>query len=353
MSEPLITTLSVSFDGETVDEWNNGEGLVLERHIGFTGLKRGIAFRQYPQCPAKLVCTYGTISDLPEYRVSDETELVVFSGSATASLKRPQAESVVVESISGTAFDETGKLIYPIVNYDTVKQQLVSDKPFYGAVRVSYQAPYLLYFYEFTTRIDLNYQSTTMYGDDEIHAFYKKNHASLKMDMSFKLKEQWMPFYTVYTKIVLDELGTWEYPMNWETADFNNRKKSPDDPTKTKRDIGTFGTWSSYELNPDMSFTDERVHQIGEFDFIGRVRTSTPNDILTVQWPYFSSGLSFHDLGARDLIRFHLKFAPKPTWKQSMSYPEQNLFDAYYSINKNDIFEELQDDYPNIMKEGE
>ena len=350
MTEPLISTLNVAFSGEETDVWKNGEGLVLERHKGFTGLKKGLAFRQYPQCPARLVCTYGTISEIPEYRVSDETELVLFSGSTTATLKKPLAENVSIKRVAGAAFDEFGNSVYPSIQYDTETHQLVSDKLFYGAVKVNYQAPYLLYFYEFTTRVDLNYQSVTMYGDDEIHAFYKKQHASLKMNMSFQMKEQWMPLYTVSSKIVLDDLGVWEYPLNWEGVDTANERKAPDDPTKSTRPPGTFGIWSNYEISPDMSFTDERVHQIGEYDFIGRVRTRIPNDILTVQWPYFSSGLSFFELGRRNLIRFHLKFASKPTWKQSMSYPEQNLFDAYFSIDQDEIYEDLKKDYPNIKK---
>lgn len=354
MSESLVSTLTVSFDPDLIkDRWNNGAGLALERHIGFTGLKPGIPFRQYPQCPAKLVCSHGTISEIPELRVSDEKEVVVFSGSDTASLKRSLVTSVVVSVVSGVSFDENGDVVYPVVTYDSQKNTLVSDKKFYGAVSVSYKAPYLLYFYEFATEYDPISSATTIFGDDTIHAFYKKNHAELKMEMDFKLTSQWLPLYRVTTKIVLDELGVWEYPLNWDGVDTRNYSLKQDDPNREQRPTGVFPGWSTHEIDPDRSFTDERVHQTGEYDAMGRIRTYTPNEILSVNDPYWGqSDMSFSGLARMGLIKFSLKWATKPTWKKSMSYSEKHWFDAFLSIDAKKIREELEDDYPNIKFEG-
>lgn len=353
MSELIVSTLTVSYDPDAEkDQWNNGEGLSLERHTGFTGLKTGIPFRQYPQCPANLVSSHGTITKTPEYRVSDETEVVVFSGSNTASLKRSVATSVQADVVSGVSFDETGKVVYPTVTYDESKNQLVSDIAFYGAVNVTYQAPYSLHFYEFETEQSV-LGGTTIYSD-KIHAFYKKNHAELEMAMEFNLTSQWLPLYKVTSQIVLDELGVWEYPPNWATTDTANKTKTQDDPNRTERPEGEFPGWTTHKIDPNMSFTDDRVHQIAEYDILGRIRISTPNEIIDVQEPYWSSVITFYSLANRNppLVQFHLKWATKPTWKKSMSYSEQNWMDAFLSIDSNKIKAELEADYPNIKKDG-
>ena len=345
MSEVIASTLSVTFDSG-----DGSNGLLLERHIGFTGLAIGVPIRLYPPCEAKLVCAYGRISDLPESRVSDENEVVTFSGSKTANLKKPGATNVSIEMLRQISFDENGNVIYPTVTFDYANQQLISDKAFYGAVRVTYQCAYYLYFYLFATN-DYDRGGAVLYGDDTIHAFYRKNHAELKMENSFKKVSQWLPLYTVTSNIVLDDHGVWEYPMNWEGTDQANKTKTQDDPNRAKRGKGTFPGYSDYEIDPDMSFTDERVHQTGKYDYLGFVRVDIPNEILTPQEP-FSNAYTFQQLGRMNKIRFHLKFASKPVWKKGMSYDEMHWIQAWASIDKTAIYEELKEDYPNIIKEG-
>lgn len=345
MSEVIASTLAVTFDSG-----DSSNGLLLERHIGFTGFSIGVPIRLYPPCEAKLVCAYGRISDLPESRVSDEKEVVTFSGSKTAKLKKPGATNVSIEILRQVSFDENGDVVYPKVSFDAKEQQLVSDKAFYGAVKVTYQSAYYLYFYIFATN-DYDFGGSVLYGDDTIHAFYKKNHAELKMDNSFKKVSQWLPLYTVTSKIVLDEKGIWEYPMNWENIDNSNRKMTQDDPNRAERGMGKFPGYTSYEIDPDMSFTDERVHQTGQYDCFGFVRVQMPNEILTPQEPYNTSW-SFQELGRANLVRFHLKFASRPTWKKGMSYSEMHWIQAWASIDKTAIHNELKEDYPRIVKEG-
>lgn len=345
MSEVLASTLSVTFE-----PGDGSHGLLLERHIGFTGLSIGVPFRLYPPCEAKLVCAYGRISDIPESRVSDEKEVVTFSGSKTANLKKPGATNVSIEILRQVSFDENGDVIYPTVTFDTKTQQLVADQAFYGAVKVTYQCAYYLYFYLFATN-DYDFGGSVLYGDDTIHAFYLKNHAELKMDNSFKKISQWLPLYTVTSKIVLDEKGVWEYPMNWESVDNTNKTLTQDNPNRADRGMGKFPGYTSYEIDPDQSFTDERVHQTGKYDYAGFVRVDMPNEILTVQEPYNNSW-SFQELGRANLVRFHLKFASKPTWKKGMSYSEMHWIQAWASIDKTAIHNELKEDYPGIVKDG-
>lgn len=355
MTEPLVSTLTVSYSSsETDSTGETGNGLALERHFGFTGFKRGIPFRQYPPVPAKLVCSKGTIDPTPEYRSSDENEVVIFSGSKTANLKRPQATAVTYSMISDIAFNENGDVVYPVITFDADENALVSNVAFYGGVNVRYQAPYLLYFYEFKTDIDPVSNGVTFYGGDVIHAFYKKHHAELTMEMDFKRSQQWLPFYTVTTKIVLDELGIWEYPKNWETADQSNYLKKQDDPSRTNRGMGLFPDWSTYAIDPDLSFTDTRVHQIGEYDVMGRVRSSIPNNILHIQEPYWGSSnyLDFAHFASLELIQFNFELASRPTWKRGMSFSERAWIDAWLSIDLNEIIEDLKRDYPHIKKNG-
>jgi len=349
MSELITATLNVSYASENNTD---GKGLTLELHKGFTGMTVGIAFRQYPQCNAKLVCSYGTFSDFPQYQVSNEKEVVVFSGSSTANLKRPAAENVSVELIRSVAYSTEGDVVIPNVTFDSDKQQLVSDIAFYGAVHVTYQAPYLLHFYIFKTEYDPVMQQTSLFGDDVIHAFYKTQHAELKMENNFVLKEQWMPLYKITSKVVLDDLGIWEYPPSWESVDNANYSKKQDDPSRQKRPDGSFGSYSSHVIDPDMSFTDTRVHQIGEYDFVGRVKTSSPNDILGIQEPYWEHFNSFDSLARAGYLKWHLQFAQKPTWKRSMNYSEQVWMEAWASIDKDDLEEELKHDFYNLVVDG-
>lgn len=351
MTEPLVSTLTVSYASK---DDSTGSGLALERHFGFTGFKRGIPFRQYPPVPAKLVCSKGLISDIPEYRSSDEQEVVIFSGSKTATLKRPQATSVVSYLISEVAFDENGDVVYPKITFDADQNALVSNVAFYGGVNVRYQAPYLLYFYEFNTDIDPISGGVTIYGGDVIHAFYRKHHAELTMDMDFKKSQQWLPFYKVTTKIVLDDLGIWEYPKNWESADQSNYSKKQDDPSRVNRGMGLFPNWSTYAIDPDLSFTDTRVHQVGEYDVLGRVRSSIPNNILSLQEPYWSASSSsdFAHFAELELIQFNFELASRPTWKPGMKFSERAWIDAWLSIDLNEIIEDLKRDYPHIKKDG-
>ena len=339
MSE-LMSTLLIPFDAES----SGNDSISLELHRGFAGLRTGVAFRLYPQVEARLVCEYGTIS-LGQQRFSDENELVVFTGSATANLKRPLAINVGL-SVVTVALDESGNLANPVLSWDEGNQQVVADRGFYGAVRAKYQAPYSLHHYQFRTEFNPATSQTTIYKDT-IHAFYRTATASLEMNVGIDAALEWRPLYKITRRVVTDELATWECPPNWASHDANSKGKAPDDPSIPSRPVGSFGDWSGHEIDPDHSFTDERQHLFAEFNRLGRLRIS--ERLVEVLEPYKRSGLSFQVLADRGLVQFWLEKTGKPTYKPSQGN-EAGWMEAYQSFDWAEILAELNSDYPNIKK---
>ena len=348
MSNRKSTALTVEFQTELTSQ---SDKIELDHHSGFTGLKRGIPFRYYGRSGVKLACSYGTISQIPELRVSDEKEVVSFSGDRTASLKRPIAVSVSCSLVAGLAFDVRGNSVHPVITWNSGKQQLESDIVFYGAADVVYQAPYELYFYEFFTA-PITGGGVTLYGNDTIHAFRGKAHATLDMKMDFDIKSTWMPCFEVITKIVLDAQGTWEYPINWRGVDQENKGKNLDDASRKARPMGTFPNYTAYEIDPDNSFTDRRIHLIGTYDILGRVRTERFHEMMIPQAPYrYNSNRSFYDLAQGGLIFFSLEWAKKPDWKPGMTFDERSWAQAYLSIDKVEILNDLTRQFPGLTSE--
>ena len=335
------SSLVVSFDSES----HSNDGISLELHRGFAGLRTGIPFRVYPQVEARLVCEFGTIS-LGQQRYSDENELVVFAGSATANLKRPLAINVSLEFIS-VAWDESGSMETPVLSWDEENQQVVADRAFYGAIRARYDAPYNLHHYTFKTEFNPATSQTTIYKDT-ILAFYRTATASLEMNVGIDTSFEWRPLYKVTRRIVTDELATWEYPPNWANHDANSKGKSPDDPSIPSRPEGSYGEWTSHPINPDMAFTDERQHLFAEFNRLGRLRVS--ERLVEVLEPYKRSGLSFQSLADRGLVQFWFERIAKPTFLPSQSDHEADWYAAFQSFNWGEILEELQEDFPNIQE---
>ena len=334
-------SLVVSFDSES----HSNDGISLELHRGFAGLRTGIPFRVYPQVEARLICEFGTIS-LGQQRYSDENELVVFTGSATATLRRPLAINVSLEFVS-VAWDESGSMETPVLSWDEENQQVIADRPFYGAIRARYDAPYSLHHYQFRTEFDAGTSQTTIYADT-ILAFYRTATASLEMSMSVDASFEWRPLYKVTRRVVTDELGSWEYPPIWASHDANSKGKSPDDPSIPSRPVGSFGDWSTHTINPDMAFSDQRLHLFAEFNRLGRLRTS--ERLVEVEEPYKRSGLSFQVLADRGLIQFWFERIAKPEFLPSQSDHEADWYAAFQSFNWGEILEELNSDYPNIQE---
>ena len=334
-------SLVVGFDAES----NSNDSISLELHRGFAGLRTGIPFRVYPQIEARLICEYGTIS-AGQQRFSDENELVVFTGSATASLKRPVAINVVLELVN-VSFDDSGNPVTPVVWFDEGNQRVVADRAFYGAIRARYAAPYNLHHYQFKTEFNPATSQTTIYSDT-ILAFYRTATAELKMNVGIDASFEWRPLYKITRRIVTDELASWEYPPVWATHDANSKGKSPDDPSIPSRPVGSFGDWSTHTINPDMAFTDERLHLFAEFNRLGRLRTS--ERLVEVEEPYKRSGLSFQVLADRGLIQFWFERIAKPEFLPSQSDHEADWYAAFQSFNWGEILEELQEDFPNIQE---
>ena len=337
----ITSTLTIPFDSESTTT-----RITLERHSGFTGLKPGIPFRLYPQVDAKLICKHGTISPLPEYRYSTEKEVVAFSGSNTASLKRPLAINVELELIA-VSFDDSGNNITPSLVFDETQQLVIADKPFYGAVMATYQAPYSLYFYEFKTQFNLLNSQTTIYSDT-IYGFYRTSQASLPMNITIENESEWKDLYKITSRIVKDNNGTWEYPTDWAKTDVENKGISKDSEQFKKYPDGKYPDFSNYSVDPSMAFSDNRVHLVAEYNLYGRIRLTERQ--AEMYEPYVNNNLSFKQLASLGFIQFYLSKASKTQWRPSMKNTEKQWSDAFLSIDFNKILSELKYDYPNVKE---
>jgi hypothetical protein len=87
---------------------------------------------------------------------------------------------------------------------------------------------------------------------------------------------------------VLDAVGVWEYPPNWDSTYAANRQQLPD--ARSTFPQGQFPGYT-YTIDPDQSFTDERVHCIVKVNSIGSYQFVDFNNGGDGYWawadPYF------------------------------------------------------------------
>lgn len=281
--------------------------LALEMHHGPAAEYGFIPIRLYPPVEAKVRATRGT-AHLGEIRTEEVEEIISFSGSKTATLKRPGVTWAAFYSLQ-LAFDADGNEVYPALRYDAARGEVVADVAFYGAFRAVYRVDYRLVYYRY--EVDSLISGAVVLSLGMVYAFFQGASASIEIGMdsdSSFLTE----IYRVYSKIVLDPKGAWEMPPNWP-----NDGKFPTHPQVE-------------ELDPDNSFTDERKHRIGYI---------TKSGVLFSDW--FSAPNLNPEIGAGN---YHPKYFIK--WA---SAPDGSWTDAFDTVKKGDIQTELASVFPGLV----
>ncbi len=296
--------------------------LILEYHVGPHQQGRGIPLRLYPAVPAILRATRGTLES-GETRVEDVDEIVKFTGSATARLKRPAAYQIAFYDLS-VAYSLTGEVILPVLHYDADQDEIVADQPFYGGIRVTYRSNYNVLYYNptvtYTYYADGSIGSYTQYGT--AYAFYQNKAAIMDVDVTIQNKERYQEYYRIVSTIVLDADGAHEMPPNWPTD-------------------GAYPYFSSdYDLDPDNSLTEDRIHEVGFVDNIGIINNLLNRYYVSILPPYAQSGLTYHPV-------YHIKYA-QPNVNGLDSNETQMWQQAFASVNRTELFDDLSDKYDGL-----
>lgn len=319
MANTIKTTASVriGFEAQT-----SAPALTLEYHIGNFKFGRGVPVRLYPDVPAKLAATKGSATP-GESRVEAVEEVVAFSGK-TASLKRPRGFDFTITPVIDIAFDFDGNPVLPVVFYDADNDELVADIPFQGAVKAAYSAPYQLIYYvpdESYARQADGSILLSEWGYGTLYAFYQGESASLEMTVEEDTPAQWREVYRVVSDIVLDPDGAWEKPPGWD-----------DNPRDGSFPIG------SHRIDPDNSFTDERLHEIGDVSKIGEVSTIWRRFYAPLLDPYKTAGTSFTP-------KFYLRWAALPSAAED---PDGIWRAAFGRVDKAAVQAALSSRFPGI-----
>ena len=309
MSEKLVTTLTVSYEAEKRIETNHSKNkefadassfvIVLEQMsselssvLGAAQIKEDILyFKCFPSHDITIKASLGTATIASEKRIDSITDIVSFGGTSSSLLKYPNATEVTIEPLGEcirevvALKDESGfkkddikelKVVTPSFEFNQETNSIEVFDGFtsieiYGHCLVHYKSEYSLVEYRpnFNGLIERTSNDKRKKGkSDKLYAgtiyayrlFNKKTYAvSQDVDLDKVKSPEWA---RVYSKIVLDEDGSHESPEGWPT------NKELDDGVNFNKNNGND---PKPELDPDMSFTDTRVHLLITIDMFGNL----------------------------------------------------------------------------------
>lgn len=294
----------------------------------------------------------GEIRDIPGI----QRETLKFTNSNSASIKYPNA-TILSMTLLGTAVKRVKN------NYDeweiqdsypefTFKDQTVlASENFYGACMVDYTAQCKVLYYTPSYNIQSqtlgSYSITTTVGS--IFALKDDLVEVLDVQLDLKSTKDRVEFARVSSKIVLDSRGAWEFPDSWNSTYTSNKKKDPDQ--RSAYNIGTF-TGYSYQIDPDESFTDTRVHMIIYVDSSGHLTYEDYNNGGDGYWawynPYFGS--SNYD-PVYELTWSTAPGGEKASSAEAFQYDLNHTTwrDVFLKVDKNKIKEDMTKAFPNIV----
>ena len=353
MADLSLATLSVQFAEE-----DRGR-IILQQLLKRFNFNGDLVARCFFSEPVQYVASVGTAragEKLPQFVMG---EGVKFSGSERATLKYPGAFDVVIDtsrSVLMRKSERYGRTIFVRVNvgliYDEETESVVTEDglPVYGAASVTYQALYQLVYYRpevenlWWKYAGASFQLGTLF------AFNENAVATLDMELDMKDSPDWIEYARVFSKIVLDAKGVWEFPPNWKTVYQNNKQLQGDQ----RQDYPPDGTYpnTSQTVDGGNSFVDERVHLIVEVNSIGTLRYQDHNNGGDGYWaweqPYFGSSTYDPD--------YEIRFADPPGGSKATSAEDfkrsqnnRTWRTVFAGVNKSALIEKIQKEYPNSV----
>jgi hypothetical protein len=370
MTEALVATLNVAFTKDDGLGEDAGKNRIVLQQVTNRLVNGILTARCFPSSGVQFKASVGSIEPR-EVRSWSAWESIKFSDSSEGQLKLPGATNValntdtmvlmrkVVNPYGDTTIQPAlGAQVVWDATDEKVKVQTSLGEPIkvYGACFVQYTALYRMLYYQ------PNANETPVGGGNysfvwttgTIFGYNNYTVETLEMELDIKDAPEWVEFGRVTSNIVLDENGVWEYPENWLDTYQANKDKLPDRKTDFQNP-GTFSYFTnSYTIDPDQSFTDERVHCIIKVNTTGAIQYEDFNnggDGYTFwNMPYFA--LDYQP-------RYTCKFSNPPGGKKASSaedfqYDVNNRTwrDVFLSVDKNSIKSRLRDEYPDIRDDN-
>lgn len=301
----------------------------------------------------KVKPSIGTIKE-GEIRTAHFYESLNFSNSKSVKTKHPNPINLVITSgmMLKQQIDIYGNLeiveFTQDIYYNPETDQIEADEPFYGGITVQYDILFKILYYAPKT-IVIPYAGggiaalTVYIGDIYIWKKLAVQVHTLTLATD-KDHADYNELYKVTSKIVLDPEGTWEYPPNWEST-YNANKDLPQGSSqRAKYALGEFPN-TAHKIDPDVSFTDERLHKTGKYNFMGQVfHQSLKPDSPFLWYAPYQFDTTYHP-------EYTLTWT-KPTWKEGMSYEDELFFESFWRIDFEGIYEDLRNDFPDLVNEG-
>jgi hypothetical protein len=175
---------------------------------------------------------------------------------------------------------------------------------------------------------------------------------TLEMELDIKDSPDWVEFGRVTSKIVLTAEGVYEYPPNWDQT-YSDNQNVYNPKSRATYPTGTFPYFSTdYDIDPDQSFIDERVHCIIKVNTVGAIQFEDFNNGGDGYWawnlPYF--GYSTYN------PKYECKWADPPGGKKASSAEDfqndvnnRTWRDVFLEVDKEDIQDRLTDEYPGVV----
>lgn len=254
-------------------------------------------FKCFPTKDVTVMASFGSVKVAEETRTDSIVDIIAFGGTTSSLLKYPEAKDVVITPLGNVIkeviaqFDSSLykkgdvmelRVITPSFEFNKETNSIdakegSSTVEIYGHCKVEYKSDYRIIKYkpDFTKLTERTRNDKKKKGkSDKLYAgtiyayrLFEKKTFAVSQDVEVD-KVKTPEYARVYSKIVLDEDGSHEAPDGWpdtktiETTDGVERKFNY---------LEKNGTKQKEELDPDMSFTDQRTHLIVNIDMYGNL----------------------------------------------------------------------------------
>jgi hypothetical protein len=340
-----VATLTVSYDPSAFsDEAGQSKITLQQMTTRFDG--EGFLYaRCFPSDGVSFKASAGSVTTAEAIQQS-VNEGLKFSNSSRSALKFAGASNVAITPfiLMKKVKDQQGnvqiveasdvRLRYDQETNEVVAESGVGDEiksiAIYGACFVTYHATYRVLNYKpgmvKYPRGGVLFQIGTIFG------YNNQDVATLDMELDLSSAPDWIEYARVTSKVVLDAEGTHEAPIGW--------------PENTQHDNGK-------ELDPDNSFTDERLHCIVHINTAGRLRYEDFSNGGSDYWAWFDPKFGYSTWDPE----YQLKLSDPPGGTKANSAEDfkydlnnRTWRDVFLDVDKDEVLEKLNLEYPGIIE---
>jgi len=372
MTEPLVATLNISFDGDGdgVGDDAGQNKITLQQVTKVLDGNGELWASCFPSRGVSFTASVGTVR-VGETRIAQKKQSIKFADSSSVTLELSGATNVEIDHTRSVLMkkvkDNYGKTrIMPAsdvtVRYDQETNAIIAESyrddlnrmvglhqvKIYGACAVSYEAEYSMLYYKPDITLQFGGYNGMIFYSGTIFGYNEYDVATLEMEMDLVSGKDYVEFARVTSKIVLDAKGTWEFPENWKTT-FNANREKVGEQREDYAEDGEFPDTTS-TIDASNSFVDTRVHHVVTVNAIGSLKHEDFNNGGDGYWawhsPYFGDRTYNPD--------YEIVYADPPGGKKASSAKEfeydQNNWtwrDAFLRVDKAELEADLKDWYPN------